>query len=229
MQTCSERTAFAFRRTAKAVRSPFGCSRRPPVGIPSGREAYVRESHAKEGVPTGTSRPAKVRSRPEQNRPELRRRQKPTEKGHLVRYRQARLQGFSGASSSSLKIESPETANGNVTPPLRPSAAQQRPLNRHLKSQKPGGAICTIRIVTKQPCFDHRSLLRNEVSLVFAWSYARSGVTPDFKISQVVPASEKLDAKSLTTHRFPLDEINSAFAAALDKGISGAVKVLVIP
>ncbi len=37
----------------------------------------------------------------------------------------------------------------------------------------------------------------------------------------------QLDAESLITHRFPLDNINDAFEAALNKGESGALKVLI--
>jgi threonine dehydrogenase-like Zn-dependent dehydrogenase len=36
-----------------------------------------------------------------------------------------------------------------------------------------------------------------------------------------------LDAESLITHRFPLDRISDGFDAALNKGESGALKVLI--
>ena len=39
----------------------------------------------------------------------------------------------------------------------------------------------------------------------------------------------KLDATPLITHRFPLDEINEAFAVADGREAYGSVKVLVLP
>jgi threonine dehydrogenase-like Zn-dependent dehydrogenase len=42
-------------------------------------------------------------------------------------------------------------------------------------------------------------------------------------------AADKINATPLITHRFPLDRIAEAFAAADDKRASGAIKVLVIP
>jgi threonine dehydrogenase-like Zn-dependent dehydrogenase len=52
---------------------------------------------------------------------------------------------------------------------------------------------------------------------------------PEFQIALDLLASGRTDAAPLITHRFPLDQISAAFAAADDKRASGAIKVLVLP
>ncbi len=50
----------------------------------------------------------------------------------------------------------------------------------------------------------------------------------EYQIALGLLASGRVRAEPLLTHRFPLDRIGDAFAAA-DKRASGAIKVLVLP
>jgi 2-desacetyl-2-hydroxyethyl bacteriochlorophyllide A dehydrogenase len=92
---------------------------------------------------------------------------------------------------------------------------------------KPGGAIVVVGSFAKPVELNFRRLLRNEIDLVFSWSYSTWQGVPEFQIALDLLARGELDAKSLITHRFPLDKISDAFHAALNKGESGALKVLI--
>jgi threonine dehydrogenase-like Zn-dependent dehydrogenase len=71
-------------------------------------------------------------------------------------------------------------------------------------------------------------LLRNEVNLLFSWSYAKWNGVPEFQIAIDLLESGKVDAETIITHRFQLDNINDAFLAALNKYESGVTKVVVL-
>ena len=58
-------------------------------------------------------------------------------------------------------------------------------------------------------------------------SYSTWNGVPEFVIAMDLLSRGELDAESLITHRFPLDKISDAFHAALNKGESGALKVLI--
>jgi 2-desacetyl-2-hydroxyethyl bacteriochlorophyllide A dehydrogenase len=92
---------------------------------------------------------------------------------------------------------------------------------------KPGGSIVVIGSFAKPVELNFRRLLRNEINLIFSWSYSTWEGMPEFEIALDLLARAKLDAKSLITHMFPLEGISDAFHAALNKGESGALKVLI--
>jgi 2-desacetyl-2-hydroxyethyl bacteriochlorophyllide A dehydrogenase len=94
---------------------------------------------------------------------------------------------------------------------------------------RPGGTIVVIGCFTNPPTPDWRRLMRHEVNVLFAWSYASWHGVPEFKISIDLLAAGKVRAEPIVTHRFPLDQVADAFGAALRKGESGATKVLVTP
>ena len=94
---------------------------------------------------------------------------------------------------------------------------------------RPGGTIVVIGCFTQPPAPDWRRLMRHEVNLIFAWSYACWNGIPEFKIAIDLLASGKVQADPIVTHRFPLEQIDAAFQAAMRKGESKATKVLVTP
>jgi len=93
----------------------------------------------------------------------------------------------------------------------------------------PGGTIVVIGSFRRTPELNLRKLLRNEVNLLFGWSYATWNGIPEFQIAIDLLADGRVDTESLVTHKFPLNQVSDAFHAALDKYESGAVKVLVMP
>ncbi len=96
-----------------------------------------------------------------------------------------------------------------------------------VKMARPGGTIVVIGMFRRPVQLDFGRLMRNEIDLVFSWSYSTWEGVPEFEIALDLLSRGELDAGSLITHRFPLDRISDAFEAALNKGESGALKVLI--
>jgi 2-desacetyl-2-hydroxyethyl bacteriochlorophyllide A dehydrogenase len=71
--------------------------------------------------------------------------------------------------------------------------------------------------------------LRRELTLAWVWSYARRGARTEYQIALDLVASGRLQTEPLLTHRFPLECIGEAFAAADRKGESEAIKVVILP
>jgi threonine dehydrogenase-like Zn-dependent dehydrogenase len=92
-----------------------------------------------------------------------------------------------------------------------------------------GGQVGVIGSFVQSQTLDPRSCMRKEVSLHWVWSYGMWEGVPEFRIALDMLADGRMRAAPLITHRFPLDQIGKAFAAAADKRASGAIKVLVTP
>jgi len=93
---------------------------------------------------------------------------------------------------------------------------------------RPGGSIVVIGGFPQQPEMNFRRLLRYEVDVLFSWSYACWQGIPEFQISIDLLEEGKVNAEDIITHKFPLDQINDAFNAALNKYESKATKVVVM-
>ncbi|MBL7201659.1 MAG: zinc-binding dehydrogenase [Anaerolineae bacterium] len=93
----------------------------------------------------------------------------------------------------------------------------------------PGGRVGIVGSFVEPQVLDVRVCMRKEVSLNWVWSYGLWQGVPEFQVALDLMTGGRVDAAPLISHRFPLDSIDQAFAAAADKRASGAVKVLVIP
>jgi 2-desacetyl-2-hydroxyethyl bacteriochlorophyllide A dehydrogenase len=71
--------------------------------------------------------------------------------------------------------------------------------------------------------------LRRELNLLWIYSYALWKGVPEFQIALDMLAENRVDAKPIISHVFPLDDIVAGFQAALHKEQSGAVKVMIHP
>ena len=96
-----------------------------------------------------------------------------------------------------------------------------------VKITKTGGTIVVIGMFRKPVPLNFGRLMRNEIDIICSWSYSTWDGVPEFEIAMDLLARGELDAESLITHRFPIDRISEAFHAALNKGESGALKVLI--
>jgi threonine dehydrogenase-like Zn-dependent dehydrogenase len=92
-----------------------------------------------------------------------------------------------------------------------------------------GGRIGVVGAFTATQPLDPSPCMRKELTLHWVWSYGLWNGVPEFQIALDLLANGRIDATPLITHRFPLDQIGAAFAAADDKRTSGAIKVLVLP
>lgn len=97
-----------------------------------------------------------------------------------------------------------------------------------VKIAKTGGTIVVIGMFRKPVQLNFGRLMRNEIDIICSWSYSTWDGVPEFEIALELLARGELDAESLITHRFPVDRISEAFHAALNKGESGALKVLIV-
>ncbi len=76
--------------------------------------------------------------------------------------------------------------------------------------------------------FNWSKIVLQEVDIVPVMSFSHWGNDSEFKIVLDLLINGKLDAKSLITHRFPLEKINEAFEVAADKKVTKAIKVVLV-
>jgi len=100
-------------------------------------------------------------------------------------------------------------------------------LERAAQIVKPGGRIVVLGIFKKPMALDFGSLVRREVDIISSFSYSTWNGVIEFEITLDMLARGVLDGESLITHRFPIEKLSDAFDAALNKGESGALKVLI--
>ena len=91
------------------------------------------------------------------------------------------------------------------------------------------GKICMVGGHTGALELDTRYARRRELTVMWSFCYGRRDGKREFQIALDLMAVGKLDPIPLITHRFPLDEIQQAFAVADGRDEHGSVKVLVLP
>jgi 2-desacetyl-2-hydroxyethyl bacteriochlorophyllide A dehydrogenase len=91
------------------------------------------------------------------------------------------------------------------------------------------GTLGIIGMYTQPQTLDSAEAMRKQMQITWINSYGAWKGVPEFKIAMDMMESGRFHPLDIITHRFPLDEIGDAFAAADNKSESGAIKVLVIP
>lgn len=91
------------------------------------------------------------------------------------------------------------------------------------------GKICMVGGHVAPFTLDARYARSRELTVTWAFCYGRRDGEKEFQIALNLMGAGKLDATPLITHRFPLDEIEEAFAVADGREAHGSVKVLVLP
>ena len=94
---------------------------------------------------------------------------------------------------------------------------------------RPGGAIIVMGVYTRSPDFDPSRAFSKEVGIRWSNSYGRCLGESEFSIATRLMTGGRVDAAPLITHRFGLEQISDAFATALDRRRTSAMKVLVVP
>ena len=93
---------------------------------------------------------------------------------------------------------------------------------------RPGGMVLMLGVfdgASQIPALDFST---KEVTMVGSNCYGRSGSHTDFELAIELLRKNLEPLTTLVTHRFGLDEVNQAFAAAADKS-SGSIKVHLVP
>ncbi|MFX1604960.1 MAG: zinc-binding dehydrogenase [Promethearchaeota archaeon] len=87
------------------------------------------------------------------------------------------------------------------------------------------GIIVATGIFLDQIPINMFSLVTKEVRLTGSWGYGYWNHMKEFEVSLKLLESGKIDAKSLITHKFPLEKVSEAFEVALEKDTSQSIKV----
>ena len=101
-------------------------------------------------------------------------------------------------------------------------------LDTAVRMLRPGGTLGIVGMRSNLP-FDSVAAHFKEIDIKYVFSYGCWDYKTDFEIALDLISSGKINAAHMITHRFALKDINEAFAAALDKQTSKAVKVVMIP
>jgi threonine dehydrogenase-like Zn-dependent dehydrogenase len=108
------------------------------------------------------------------------------------------------------------------------SAGTESALLRSVELCRPGGRVVLLGTYWDAAMLPGLQIGMTEVSLVPASMYARAGTGRDVDVAAQLLADRPELARLIITHRFPLDGVTEAFAAARDRS-SGAIKVVLEP
>jgi L-iditol 2-dehydrogenase len=92
-----------------------------------------------------------------------------------------------------------------------------------------GGVIAILGVFTSPQEIDMNSFALSEIDLIGVSSYSSWGSDSEFAMALDLISTGKINVKPFVTHRFPLQEINTAFETSVDRKSTKAIKVLVIP
>ena len=94
---------------------------------------------------------------------------------------------------------------------------------------RPGGTLSVVGVFTQPPQLEPYTLFLKELNLCWSNCYhRRPGAEADFAVAVRLVEKERQVLSRLTTHQFPLQDVDAAFKTAADKQ-AGAVKVTICP
>ena len=108
------------------------------------------------------------------------------------------------------------------------AAGTRSSLARCVELARPGATLLLLATYWEGMELPGFLLCMKEVRIVPSMMYGRRSIGRDIDIAASVLASNPAIARTLITHRFPLDAAPEAFAAAAERG-SGAIKVVLEP
>lgn len=100
-------------------------------------------------------------------------------------------------------------------------------INRAIEMTRPGGRVVVIGIFTVGCEIPLWKALRYEIDVIFSYSYSTWNGQSEFQIALDLLSKGRIDARSLITHKFTIDKLKDAFACALNKDESSALKVMI--
>jgi threonine dehydrogenase-like Zn-dependent dehydrogenase len=102
-------------------------------------------------------------------------------------------------------------------------------LDQAVAAVRPGGTVSILGVYTTAPRFPAIQVLAKELRLLGSFVYSRAGARADFEIVQDLLARRGAElARTIVTHRVPLDDIAAGFRTAADK-TTGSIKVTIEP
>jgi 2-desacetyl-2-hydroxyethyl bacteriochlorophyllide A dehydrogenase len=99
-------------------------------------------------------------------------------------------------------------------------------LERAVAAAGPGATIGLVGEAFEAQSLEPAAALQRELTLAFVWSHDGRA---EYKRALELAAGGDIRLSSAVTHRYPLSELEEAFATASDRGRTGAIKVIVTP
>jgi 2-desacetyl-2-hydroxyethyl bacteriochlorophyllide A dehydrogenase len=99
-------------------------------------------------------------------------------------------------------------------------------LERAVAAAGPGATIGLVGEAFQPQHLEPALLLQRELTLAFVWSHDGQA---EYGRARELAARGEVRLAPAVTHRYPLSELQEAFATASDKGRTGAIKVIVTP
>jgi threonine dehydrogenase-like Zn-dependent dehydrogenase len=90
------------------------------------------------------------------------------------------------------------------------------------------GRIVTTGIFTKPLPIDFFKFLTKELTITSSWGYGYLEHRKEFEIALEYLAGGRVSTKELITHKYPLEKVNEAFEAALNKDKEKSIKVEIV-
>lgn len=90
------------------------------------------------------------------------------------------------------------------------------------------GVVVTTGIFTKPIPIDFFKFLTKELTMTSSWGYGYLEHKKEFEIALEYLAKRKINAEELITHKYPLEKVNAAFEAALNKDKEKSIKVEIV-
>ena len=104
---------------------------------------------------------------------------------------------------------------------------QSQLIQQAVEMTRRGGVVSVLGLFTKPQTIDPAMAMEREVTIQWSNSFSSWNGKREFATALDLLTAGKLNPDPIVTHHFGLDEIAEAFAAADDKRISGAVRVMV--
>ncbi len=108
------------------------------------------------------------------------------------------------------------------------AAGSESALAEAVRRAKPGARICVVGSYWQPVTLPGMALCMKEVNLIPASMYGRAAGVRDIERAVALLAAQPEIARTLITHRFPLDAAAEAFAVAAERD-AGAIKVVLEP
>jgi threonine dehydrogenase-like Zn-dependent dehydrogenase len=107
-------------------------------------------------------------------------------------------------------------------------AGSENAVNEAVELCRPNGRLLLLGTYWDGLNFPHYAVAQKDLTLFATMMYARSGVGRDCDLAAALLAGNPEIARSLISHRFPLDEAPKAFEIARDRE-AGSIKVVLEP
>ena len=103
------------------------------------------------------------------------------------------------------------------------------PLRQGVNALAPGGTLCILGAYLGDVSLAYREANDKEIAVRWSNGYASWNGRREFQIALEWLGAGRIAASPLITHRYPLTEISEAFRVAVQRQVTGAIKVQVEP